>query len=192
MRRSAHKDREGARLARAEHRYSSLRAASSGSGSSGARIHTSCAVVSAPTLDRAPARWCLTVECDRPSRCEAAFSDPATRTVPTTSTSRTVARPAWRERRRVMRSGATRRAPAARRGASQDGRWSRGNASRPDQSYALFPSVGTGSSCADVEPHCSPKSLAPATSTPLFRLPSSRSRWSSEVATPHPRAPRAP
>ena len=33
-----------------------------------ARIHTSCAVVSAPTRDLAFARWCFTVECDRPSR----------------------------------------------------------------------------------------------------------------------------
>ena len=40
-------------------------------------IHTSCAVVSAPTFDRAFARWCLTVECDRPRRWAAAFSDPA-------------------------------------------------------------------------------------------------------------------
>jgi len=37
-----------------------------------ARIHTSCAVASAPTLDRAFARWCPTVECDRPSRAVAA------------------------------------------------------------------------------------------------------------------------
>ena len=37
-------------------------AALSGSGSRGARIHTSCAVVSAPTLDRAFARWCFTVD----------------------------------------------------------------------------------------------------------------------------------
>ena len=64
----------------------------SGSGSRGARIHTSCAVVSAPTLDRAFARWCFTVECDRPRRWAAAFSDPATRTAATTPTSRSVAR----------------------------------------------------------------------------------------------------
>jgi hypothetical protein len=50
----------------------------SGSGSRGARIHTSCAVVSAPTLDRAFARWCFTAECDKPSVWAAAFSDPAT------------------------------------------------------------------------------------------------------------------
>jgi hypothetical protein len=48
----------------------------SGSGSRGANIHTSCAVVSAPTFVRAFARWCLTVECDRPRRWAAAFSDP--------------------------------------------------------------------------------------------------------------------
>ena len=35
-------------------------------GSRGPRIHTSCAVVDAPTFDRAFARWCFTVECDRP------------------------------------------------------------------------------------------------------------------------------
>ena len=56
----------------------------SGSDRRGARIHTSCAVVAAPTLDRAFARWCLTVECDRPRRWAAAFSDPATRTAATT------------------------------------------------------------------------------------------------------------
>ena len=50
-----------------------------------------CAVVSAPTLDRALARWCFTVECDRPRRWAAAFSDPATRTASTTRTSRSVA-----------------------------------------------------------------------------------------------------
>ena len=38
----------------------------SGSGSRRARIQTSCAVVSAPTFDRAFARWCLTVECAEP------------------------------------------------------------------------------------------------------------------------------
>ena len=43
--------------------YLSASAMPSGSGSRGARIHTSCAVVSAPTLDRALARWCLTFEC---------------------------------------------------------------------------------------------------------------------------------
>jgi len=37
------------------------------------------AVASAPTFDRAFARWCFTVECDRPRRWVAAFSDPATR-----------------------------------------------------------------------------------------------------------------
>ncbi len=37
-------------------------------------IHTSCAVVAAPTLDRALANGCLTVECDRPSRWTAALS----------------------------------------------------------------------------------------------------------------------
>src|SRR4051794_14228372 len=43
-----------------------------------AQIHTSCAVVSAPTLDRALARWCLTVGCDGRGRGAAAFSDRAT------------------------------------------------------------------------------------------------------------------
>ena len=33
------------------------------------------AVVAAPTFDRAFARWCLTVECDKPRRWAAAFSD---------------------------------------------------------------------------------------------------------------------
>ena len=33
----------------------------SGSGNRGARIHTSCAIGVAPTLDRAFARWCFTV-----------------------------------------------------------------------------------------------------------------------------------
>ena len=41
---------------------------SSGSGNRLAIIHTSCAVVVAPTLDRAFARWCFAVECDRPRR----------------------------------------------------------------------------------------------------------------------------
>ena len=79
---------------------------SEGSGSRGARIHTSCAVVVAPTLDRAFARWCFTVECDRPSRWAAAFSDPATRTAATTPTSRSVARPALagRPARHALRS----------------------------------------------------------------------------------------
>src|SRR5450759_1520558 len=49
-------------------RYSAVWAMSSGSVRRGARIHTSCAVVAAPTLDRAFARWCFTIECDRPSR----------------------------------------------------------------------------------------------------------------------------
>jgi hypothetical protein len=51
---------------------SSCRANPSASGSRGPRIHTNCAVVSAPTLDRAFARWGLTVECDRPSLWAAA------------------------------------------------------------------------------------------------------------------------
>ena len=49
-------------------RQSSVSATPSGSGSRPARLHTSCAVVSAPTFDRAFARWCFTVECDRPRR----------------------------------------------------------------------------------------------------------------------------
>jgi hypothetical protein len=44
-----------------------------GSGSRSAGIHTSCTVVFAPTLDRAFARYCLTVECDSPRRWAAAF-----------------------------------------------------------------------------------------------------------------------
>ena len=56
--------------------YRSGFAPSSGSGRRGASSHTSCAVVSAPTFDRAFARWCFTVEGDRPRRCAAAFCDP--------------------------------------------------------------------------------------------------------------------
>jgi hypothetical protein len=106
-------------------RYSSASATPSGTGSRGLRIHTSCAVVSSPILDRASARWCLTVECDRPRWWAASFYDPATRTAATTPTSRSVARSAGRDGRRVMCSGAIRwRYPAgadevARRG---DGR----------------------------------------------------------------------
>ena len=49
-----------------------------GFGRRGARIHTSCAVVATPTLDRAFARWCFTVECDRPRRLAAAYEpDPS-------------------------------------------------------------------------------------------------------------------
>ena len=81
------------------------------------RIHTSCAVVVAPTFVRAFARWCFTFECDRPRRWAAAFSDPATRSAATTPTSRPVARSADRDDRRVTRCGASRRARAARRGA---------------------------------------------------------------------------
>jgi succinylarginine dihydrolase len=44
-----------------------------------------------------------TVECDSPSRWAAAFSDPVTRTAATTPTSRSVARSAGRDDRRVMR-----------------------------------------------------------------------------------------
>ena len=55
----------------------------------GARIQTSCAVVVAPTLDRAFARWCLTVEGDRPRGWAAAYesdaSDPCARAVATGS-----------------------------------------------------------------------------------------------------------
>jgi hypothetical protein len=57
--------------------WRSAGATPSGSGNRVPRIHTSCAVVVAPTLDRAFARWCFTVECDRPRRWAAAFSDPA-------------------------------------------------------------------------------------------------------------------
>ncbi len=46
--------------------YSSSWAMTSGSGRRGARIHTSCAVVSAPTLDRAFARWCFTSSATSP------------------------------------------------------------------------------------------------------------------------------
>ena len=73
-------------------RSSSASTTPSGSGSRWARILTICALVSAPTLDLAFARWCFTVECDRPSRWAAAFSDPATGTAATTPTSRSVAR----------------------------------------------------------------------------------------------------
>jgi hypothetical protein len=69
------------------------RVASGLTGSRGSRIHTSCAVLLAPVLDRAFARWCFTVECDRPSGWAAAFSDPATRTAATTPISRSVAAP---------------------------------------------------------------------------------------------------
>ena len=82
----------------------SVGAVSSASGSRGARIHTNCAVVSAPTFERAFARWCFTVECDRPRRWAAAFSDPADKTAATTLTSRSVARWAVWDGRRVMRS----------------------------------------------------------------------------------------
>ena len=68
----------------------------SGSGSRGARIHTSCAVVVRAHLGPGIGWWCFTVECDRPSRRAAAFSDPAPRTAATTTTSRSVARPAGR------------------------------------------------------------------------------------------------
>ena len=70
------------------------------------------------TFDRAFAKWCFTVECDRPRRWAAAFSDPATRTAATTPTSRSGARSAGRDDRRVMRSAASRTAPAARPAAS--------------------------------------------------------------------------
>jgi hypothetical protein len=61
-----------------EKHYSTVWTMSSGSCKRGARIHTSCAVVVAPTLDLAFARWCFTVECDIPRRWAAAYSDPAT------------------------------------------------------------------------------------------------------------------
>jgi len=64
----------------------------SGSGRRGARIHTNWAVVAMPTFDRAFARRCFTVECDRARRWAAAFSDPATRTAATTVSSRSLAR----------------------------------------------------------------------------------------------------
>lgn len=52
--------------------------APSGSGSRGARIHTSCAVVVAPTFVRALAKWCFTVERDSPRRWAAAYEpDPS-------------------------------------------------------------------------------------------------------------------
>ena len=78
-----------------------------------AKIHTSCAVVSAPTLDRAFARWCFTVECQRPRRWAAAFSEPARTTAATTPTSRSVARSAAARSawvRSLMQSGPPRRA----------------------------------------------------------------------------------
>ena len=64
----------------------------SGSGSSGAKIHTGWAVVVAPTSDGALARWCFTVECDRPRLWAAAFAEPAAITAATTTSSRSVAR----------------------------------------------------------------------------------------------------
>ena len=75
-------------------------------------------MVSAPTLDRAFARWCFTVECDGPNWWAAAFSGPATRTAATTPTSRSVARSAAWQGRRVMGFGANRKAREARRAAS--------------------------------------------------------------------------
>ena len=80
-------------------RHSSFCPPPSGSGSRGARIHTSCAVVAAPTLDRAFARWRFTVECDSPRLWAAAFS--YTATAATTLTSR----PAWRARRGAYEPG---------------------------------------------------------------------------------------
>ena len=53
-----------------------VRLSPSGSGRRGARIHTSCAVVSAPTPHRAFARWCFTVECDSRRRWAAALLRP--------------------------------------------------------------------------------------------------------------------
>ena len=43
-------------------------AMSSVSGRRGARMRARCAVVATPTLERAFARWCFTVECERPRR----------------------------------------------------------------------------------------------------------------------------
>ena len=54
-------------------------AMSSGSGKRDNRIHTSCAVVVALSLDRALAKWCVTVECDSPRLWAAARADPAAR-----------------------------------------------------------------------------------------------------------------
>jgi hypothetical protein len=52
----------GDRLGSGDIRHSSVCAPPSGSGSRADRIHTSWAVVAAPTLDRAFAMWCFTVE----------------------------------------------------------------------------------------------------------------------------------
>ena len=52
------------------------------------------AVVTAPTLDRAFATWCFTVECDRLWRRAAALMDPAIRTAASPPTSWSVLRPA--------------------------------------------------------------------------------------------------
>ncbi len=93
------------------------RQAPSGSGRRGASIHTSCAVFAAPIFDRAFARWCFTVECDTPRRSAAAFSDPATRTAVTTTTSRSVARAGARS----LTPAASPR-PATRPGLDRDGR----------------------------------------------------------------------
>ena len=62
-----------------------------GSGSRGPRIQTSCAVVATPALVRAFAKWCFTVECDRPRLWAAAFSDPVASTAAMTASSRSVA-----------------------------------------------------------------------------------------------------
>ena len=85
----------------------------SGSGNRGPRIHTSCAVVVAPTFDRALARWCFTVECDSPRRCAAAFSDPAAMTATTTASSRSVAVPPETSTSRRPGSQASRLAAAS-------------------------------------------------------------------------------
>ena len=100
-------------------RESSAWAMPSGSGSRSARIHTSCAVVFRPDLDRAFAKWCLPVECDKPRRWATAFSDPAARTAATTTTSRSVARSTGRRGGRgVMRCGPARTVLEVRRDAS--------------------------------------------------------------------------
>jgi hypothetical protein len=86
----------------------------------------------------------LPLQSGKSSQWAAAFSGPAARTAATTPTSRPVTRSAgWMKRWRVMHSAATRTAPAARRAASPQGRWSRGNASRPDQTCALSPAART-------------------------------------------------
>jgi len=73
-------------------RYSSVWAIPSGSVRRGARIHTSCAVVTAPTLERAFARWCFTVGARSRSSGLRGFDGAG---VPGVATGRGAREPAW-------------------------------------------------------------------------------------------------